>query len=321
MLWQPQGRGRLTARMKKLAIPAPSPATLRAPAAAAQDARDLDLPALDITAEEFALSGNNLGSLEVAALPEGSDWRIERLQITNPESTFTLNGLWQGWLAAPRTRVDIRLEARDAGKLLERLGYPEGLKRGTAKLDGTLSWQGSPYSIDYPTLSGHIVLDAQKGQFDKINPGMGKLLGVVSLQSLPRRVSLDFRDIFSDGFAFDEIVGPVKIERGIAMTDNFRIQGPSARVVMKGKVDLTRETQDLRVRVTPFLGESVSIAGALIGGPVAGVATFLAQKMLKDPIDKLAAFEYDVTGSWKDPQVAKVPVKNRIDGEDSRAGS
>ena len=321
LLWQPQGRGRLTARMKRLAIPAPSPATIRAPAAATQNPRDLELPALDITADEFALSGNNLGSLEVAALPEGSDWRIERLRIANPESDFTLDGVWQGWLAAPRTRVNIRLDARDAGKLLDRLGYPNGLKRGTAKLEGTLNWQGSPYSIDYPTLSGHLVLDAQKGQFDKINPGVGKLLGVVSLQSLPRRVSLDFRDIFSEGFAFDEIVGPVKIERGIAVTDNFRIQGPAARVVMKGKVDLARETQDLRVRVTPFLSESVSIAGALIGGPVAGVATFLAQKMLKDPIDKMAAFEYDVTGTWKDPQVAKVPVKSRNDGEAAGDGS
>jgi uncharacterized protein YhdP len=90
---------------------------------------------------------------------------------------------------------------------------------------------------------------------------------------------------------------------------------------MKGKVDLARETQDLRVRVTPFLSESVSIAGALIGGPVAGVATFLAQKMLKDPIDKMAAFEYDVTGTWKDPQVAKVPVKSRNDGEAAGDGS
>lgn len=306
LLWQPQGRGRLTARMKTLSIPAPSPATLRTPTAAAGEPRDLELPALDITAERFSLEDKMLGSLEVAALPEGRDWRIERLKISNPESTFTLQGLWEGWLATPRTRVNIRLDAADAGKLLERLGHPEQLKRGAAKIEGALSWRGTPYAIDYASLSGNLVLDAHKGQFDKIDTGVGRLLGVVSLQALPRRVSLDFRDVFSEGFAFDEIVGPVKIDRGIAVTDNFRIQGPSARVVLKGKVDLARETQDLRVRVTPFLSESVSIAGALIGGPVAGVATFLAQKMLKDPIDNMAAFEYDVTGNWKEPQVTKV---------------
>jgi uncharacterized protein YhdP len=317
LLWQPQGRGRLTARMKTLSIPAPSPATLQAPTTAAGERRQLDLPALDITAEQFSLGGKVLGSLQVAATPAGADWRIERLSIVNPESTFTLEGLWEGWLTSPRTRVNIRLDARDAGKLLERLGYADGLRRGTAKIEGALTWVGTPYEIDYPSLSGNLVLDAAKGQFDKINAGVGKLLGVLSLQALPRRVSLDFRDVFSDGFAFDEIVGPVTIDQGIALTENFRIQGPSARVLMKGKVDLSRETQNLRVRVTPYLSESVSIAGALIGGPVAGVATFLAQKMLKDPIDQMAAFEYDVTGTWKEPQVAKVQRKSEADAPEA----
>lgn len=315
LLWQPQGRGRLTARMKTLSIPAPSPATLRAPPVHGdgKERRAPELPALDITAERFSLQDTMLGSLEVAAVPEGLDWRIERLSISNPESTFTLQGLWEGWLVRPRMRVNVRLDAKDAGKLLDRLGHSGELKQGAAVIEGALSWEGSPYEIDYPSLSGNLVLDAQKGQFGKINAGVGKLLGVVSLQALPRRISLDFRDVFSEGFAFDEIVGPLKIERGIAVTENFRIQGPSARVVMKGKVDLARETQDLRVRVTPFLSESVSIAGALIGGPVAGVATLFAQKMLKDPIDNMAAFEYDVTGTWKEPQVTKVQRQPEVD--------
>ena len=92
----------------------------------------------------------------------------------------------------------------------------------------------------------------------------------------------------------------------MASTDNLRIQGPSATVVMHGVVDLARETQSLRVRVSPHLSDSVSIAGALIGGPVAGVAAFLAQKLLKDPLDQIAGFDYGITGTWNDPQVAKL---------------
>jgi len=159
------------------------------------------------------------------------------------------------------------------------------------------------------------VLEANKGQFIKLDPGIGKLLGVLSLQSLPRRLSLDFRDIFSEGLAFDEIVGTVKVNRGIANTENFRIQGPAVRIQMTGDVDLARETQKLRVKVFPSMSDSLSVAGALIGGPIAGIATFVAQKLLKDPIDKMAAYEYDVTGTWADPQVAKVessPGRNAI---------
>ena len=129
---------------------------------------------------------------------------------------------------------------------------------------------------------------------------------MLSLQSLPRRLSLDFRDIFSDGLAFDEIVSTVKVNRGLANTENFRIQGPAVRIQMSGDVDLARETQKLRVKVFPSMSDSLSVASALIGGPIAGIATFVAQKLLKDPIDNIAAYEYDITGTWADPQVSKV---------------
>jgi uncharacterized protein (TIGR02099 family) len=304
--WRPQGKGRLVARLKKLTIPAAQTVASVPSDKPTAGAKTPELPALDIVAEQFQLAEKPLGRLELTAVPEDRDWRIEKLRISNPESNLLVDGVWQGWLTQPRTQVNIRLETSDIGRLLTRLGYPEGVRRGNAKIEGTLVWAGSPQQIDYPTLSGNFVLDAARGQFLKLEPGLGKLLGILSLQALPRRITLDFRDIFSDGFAFDEIIGAVKVSRGIATTENFRISGPSARVVMSGEVDLARETQKLRVRVTPSLSDGVSIAGALIGGPIAGVATFLAQKILRDPLDQLVAFEYSVTGTWSEPQVTKI---------------
>ncbi|MGH8699637.1 MAG: YhdP family protein, partial [Burkholderiales bacterium] len=235
------------------------------------------------------------------------DWRLERLLLTNPESTLTLDGVWQLAPARPLTRINLRLEASDIGKLLTRLGYPEGVRRGTAKLEGSLSWNGSPYELDYPTMTGTLALEAAKGQFVKLDPGIGKLLGVLSLQSLPQRLTLDFRDVFSEGFAFDEINGAVKIDHGNAATENFRVRGPAANIVMRGDVDLAHETQNLRVRITPKVTDSLAVAGALVGGPITGVAAYLAQKLLKDPFGQLAAFEYDVTGTWSEPTVKRVP--------------
>lgn len=299
--WNPQGRGKLTARMKKLVIP---PART---AAAPTDsvARDRELPALDVVAEQFQLRDKSLGRLELTAVPEERDWRIERIHIASPESTLVANGLLRTAAQKAHTSLNLRLEVNDIGRLLARLGYPEGVRRGTARLEGALNWPGYPQDFDYPILSGNLVLGAEKGQFVKLEPGIGKLLGILSLQALPRRITLDFRDIFSEGFAFDQVIGAVKIERGIATTENFRIQGPSARVLMTGEIDLVRETQKLNVRITPSISDSVSIAGAIIGGPVAGVAAFLAQKMLKDPLDQLVSYEYRVTGTWSEPQVSK----------------
>lgn len=301
--WNPRDKGRLTGRLRRLALP---PKDVQASAVKPAVATSPEFPALDIIIDEFSLADRLLGKFEVQATPQQRDWRIERLRLITSESVLNIDGLWQSWLTQPRTQVNVRLEVNDVGKFLTRFGYPEGVRRGTSKLEGTLAWSGSPQRIDYPTLSGNFVLVAGKGQFVKLEPGIGKLLGILSLQSLPRRITLDFRDIFSEGFAFDEIVAAIKVTKGVASTDNLRIAGPAAHVNMSGQVDLAQETQILRVKVHPQLSDTVSVAGALIGGPIAGLAAFIAQKLLKDPFDQIAAYEYDVTGTWVDPVVAKV---------------
>jgi uncharacterized protein YhdP len=290
-----------------LAVPAAVPAAFEVPGPARPAQKESELPAIDFIAEQFINKDKLLGRLEFFATPEGRDWRIEKLSLVNPESTFTLDGLWQVGPAQPRTQIKLRLDAADVGKLLVRLGYPEGVQRGTAKLEGTAAWSGAPYDIDYPTLSGNLSLESAKGQFVKLDPGIAKLLGILSLQALPRRATLDFRDVFSEGFAFDEIAGTAKITRGVANTENFRVQGPAARVTMSGEVDLAQETQKLRVRIVPQVTETVAIAGAIFGGPIAGVAAYLAQKILQDPLGQAVSFEYDVTGTWSEPTVKRVP--------------
>ena len=305
--WLPQGAGRLAARMSTLAIPAASPTTAEPAGDDAQARKEQRrLPELDIVAEQFINKGRPLGRLEVAAVPEENAWRIDRLRLSNPESTFTVDGSWQFGVARPRTHVNVHVEASDIGALLARFGYPEGVKGGTAKLEGSLAWTGAPYEFDVPSLTGNFAMEAAKGQFVKLDPGIGKLLGVMSLQSLPRRMSLDFKDVFSEGFAFDEIAGTVQFNRGTATTDNLRIRGPAAHILMRGDVDLGQETQNLRVRITPHVIETVSLAGALVGGPIAGVAAYLAQQVLRDPFGKLVTYEYGVTGSWSDPVVKRL---------------
>jgi uncharacterized protein YhdP len=151
-------------------------------------------------------------------------------------------------------------------------------------------------------------VEARRGQFAKMEPGVGKLLGLLSLQSLPRRALFDFRDVFSEGFAFERIEGSVKVARGILLTDGFEISGPSAFVTLSGEVSLPQETQALTMHIVPEVGEGIALAATLVGTPVLGLSTLLVSKLLKNPLGKVVAYEYQVTGSWDNPQVKRLNV-------------
>lgn len=159
-------------------------------------------------------------------------------------------------------------------------------------------------------MRGDLKLEAAKGQFLKLDPGAaGKLLGLVSLQNLPRRISLDFKDVFSEGLVFDAISGKMAVQNGIMRTDGLRIDSPSAHVMMRGEVDLARETQRLEVTVRPEVGDTAAVGMAIVH-PAAGVATWLANKVLKNPLGTVFGYQYRVTGAWDDPKVEKLGAAN-----------
>jgi len=312
--WRSQGKGRVSAQLAHFTFPEPTPGKR------ADDAPPRELPGLDIVADNLVARERKLGRLEIAAANEGLDWRIEKLKLTTPEARLSADGLWRGIAAEQRTSLNLKLEISDLGKYLERMGYPGSMRRGSAELLGKLAWAGNPQGIDYPTLGGDISLVAEKGQFLRIEPGIGKLLGILSLQALPRRIALDFRDIFSEGFAFDNITATATVKNGVMRTQNFAMQGPSAQVAMAGSIDLNRETQALKVRVVPSVGDSLSLAGGLmLAHPIAGVATLLAQRLFKDPLGQAFAFEYSITGDWADPKVEKLTRQQAGDAQGGTA--
>ena len=188
------------------------------------------------------------------------------------------------------------------------------MRRGTATLKGDLQWFGPLTGIDYPSLSGQMSVEAAKGQFNKLEPGVGKLLGLISLQSLPRRLTLDFRDIFSDGLAFDSIDGKLQIRSGIMRTvEPLRIYGPAAQIDIQGETNLERETQDLNVVVRPELGGLAAVGvGAVMLNPVAGAAALVANTVLQKPLNRLFSYRYHVTGTWGDPQIDKTGKDEKV---------
>jgi uncharacterized protein YhdP len=242
------------------------------------------------------------------------EWRLTRLHVNLPEAQFSANGNWALVGASQtiqrgnrrRTALSFKLDITNAGELLKRFGQDKVIARGNGVMQGQIAWLGSPWALDYASLSGGFSLNVEEGQFLKNDPGLAKLLGVLSLQSLPRRLALDFRDVFSEGFTFDVIRGDVKIDQGIASTNNLQMKGVSAAALMEGTANIHRETQDIKVVVVPELNAGTASLVATAINPAIGIGTFLAQLILRRPVIEAATQEFHITGSWVDPQIERV---------------
>lgn len=308
--WLNEENGKLIARLSHLIAPSKTPLVRPVTQAIKEDNKILEYPDLDIVADQFVMAQKDLGKLELKASEKNDDWRINELRISNPDSVLTANGEWHNWRRNPNTQMNVNWEISQLGNTLARFGHPNVIKGGTSKLSGKLRWPGSPHEFDVEQLSGNFTLDARNGQILQIQPGVGRLFSVLTLQNLPRRLTFDFRDVLSSGFTFDKMSSTVNISRGVMRSDNFLLEGPTARVEINGETDLKKETQHLYVKVTPFVSDSVSLA-ALIGGPAVAAAAYVAQKILKDPLNKFATEEYEIIGTWDKPIELKSDDQNK----------
>ena len=312
------GPARLMARLTRLSIPE----TGNREAGSLLDEQTSSLPALDVVVDNFELRGMRLGRLEIDAVVRpgpgaAPEWRLNRLGLAAPDANLTATGQWTPVASSAPTRnrasverrrmaLNFRLDVADGGQLLARLGMPDVVRRGRGKLEGQVAWLGSPLALDYPSLNGTMAVQIESGQFLKADPGLAKLLGVLSLQALPRRLTLDFRDVFSEGFSFDFIRGDVTLSQGIASTNNLQMKGVNAAVLMEGRADIARETQDLKVVVVPEMNAGTASLVASVINPAVGLGTFLAQVFLREPLMRAATQEFHVDGTWRDPRVTRV---------------
>ena len=318
--------GRLFARLTHLTIPRSEAQRLnQAPAEPAATEVE-SLPALDIEVEQLEIAGKSLGKLRLKARNRvgqyGRDWLLEQFDLTTPEARWRAQGQWiASARGVPRsTQLNFSLEMDSAGKLLERFGMPEVIRDGKGRLHGHIAWQGAPITPQWKSMDGAVHMQVERGQFLKAEPGMGKLLSVLSLQSLTRRMVLDFRDVFSQGFAFDFVRGDINVDKGVARTNNLQMKGLNAAVLMEGRASLEDETQDLTVVVVPEINAMTASLAATAINPVIGVGSFVAQMFLRGPLMEAATRTFHIQGTWADPVVAQVRNKSPA-APASQAGS
>ncbi|WP_273428154.1 YhdP family protein [Chitinibacter tainanensis] len=265
-------------------------------------------PALQLTASDFRVNGVEFGALKINSKPQANGIDFNELSLRNADGEVQLSGAWLQQGSVEKTQASLRIESENTGKLLKRLGYPEALKDAPLQLQGEGQWQGAPWAPRWSSVNGKLALNVGAGQFLKLDPGVGRFLSVLSLQALPRRLKLDFSDVFSNGLEFDRIRGDVLIEQGVARTNNLHIDSPAAKIRFTGDANFIANTQNLRVRIVPSISGAVAL-GVTVVNPLAGLATLAVQSALDNPLGELVAYEFQIEGSMSEPKIRKVGVQ------------
>ncbi len=268
-----------------------------------------NIPPIDAKISHLWLDEGDLGEtvLKAARVKEGM--RIDQFRINGENLTVDARGDWLGSRDRNRTTWEASLQSKNLGAALRTLGFAEGIKGGKTEATAQVSWPGPPSNPDLEGINGRLSLTVKSGRIVNLDPGAGRIFGLLSVQALPRRLLLDFRDLFLKGFTFDEISGKFRIDSGDAYSDDLVVDGPAATLKIIGRTGLARKDYDQLVRVGPNISGTLPLAGWAVGGPTVGAVMLFFQRILGKNIDEDSGIHYRVTGSWEDPKVVRVETE------------
>jgi uncharacterized protein YhdP len=293
----------LYARMARLQWPLVGKDVEQTRAKSPSNRESLKLPSLDVISEDFMLNGTHLGKLRVRSDATRPDvYKVPEFSFLLPELSVKAQGEWRK--DDNLSRFAVEANTQDAGALISLAGQPGILKSGPGEIKGDISWDGNVDAFSFNRVSGNVALELGKGQFLKTDVGAARMLGLFSVQGLVRRLNLDFRDVVSDGFAFDSIAGPIKIKNGIASPDDVLLKSPIAQISFKGQLDIAKRTQELKLKVVPEVNAgAASLAYAAWVNPAIGLGSFVFQWALRKPLQSIFTTEYSVSGNWDQPLI------------------
>jgi uncharacterized protein (TIGR02099 family) len=296
----------ITAQMKHLRWPDLPPGSENAPAAIA-DVAPASIPPLHLWLGSLKLGSTDFGEMRLESFPTSEGMRIDVLETRSPNLDMRANGSWTGVAGDSQSRMAIDMTAESLGKMLDTFGFAGIIEGGQTLAHIDASWPGSPAAFALANTTGSLNVSVEKGRILDVEPGAGgRLFGLLSLREIPRRLSLDFTDLFKSGMSFNSIKGSFALGDGNAQTDDLRIATPAADILISGRTGLRNKDYDQEMMVTPRAGVALPVVGALAGGPVGAAAGLVVQTLIGKRINHAARSRYKVTGSWEKPQIALI---------------
>lgn len=268
------------------------------------------LPSLHVVADDFTLNDIALGRTRIEAYPTEDGLRFDMLKAESGAMALQGDGTWTVAGDDQKSDFDMTITAEDLGNMLSVFGYAGYVQGGQTVAELDVSWPGAPSEFSLERIGGDLKVSVGPGRMVSVEPGAGRIFGLLSLQTLPRRLMLDFSDLFRSGLSFDAIQGSFKFSGGEATTDDLTLTGPTALIRVTGRVGLAKRDYDQVVTVVPGVGNTLPLVGALAGGPAGAAAMFVLKNIFEEQIGQMTSYRYSITGPWDDPVIKSIEEKD-----------
>jgi uncharacterized protein (TIGR02099 family) len=265
-----------------------------------------DVPAITGRIDQFSLSGRNVGSARFQLDKNAQGVQLKSGELRGDSFTVTAQGSWTGTAASSNSALTLDLASTDVRETLRAFNFNDVITGKRANAHAALTWPGSIDENLLARSSGKVGIEITDGQLLKVEPGAGRMLGLMSIAALPRRLSLDFSDVTDKGFSFDTVRGDFYLEKGDAYTDNLLVRGPAGETGIAGRTRVGKRDYDLTAVVAGDIGGSLSVASTAVGGPVIGAAVLAFTRLFKEPLKGVTRRYYRIVGSWDNPTVERI---------------
>ena len=263
------------------------------------------LPPIQAKIAEFAIGEVLFGALEASAVSVPQGLQTEKLEITGSSYSVTGAGEWLIIEDTPRSRLQLSLASTDVLDTLVTMGYEPLMEGEAGEVYADLSWEGSPGEGFLYRSTGEVRVSVKNGQLFEVEPGGGRLLGLVSVTALPRRLQLDFSDVLDEGLGFKRIRGDFRLDSGSAYTCNLGLEGPVADIGVVGRAGIRDEDYDQLAVVRPHMSNALAVP-AFIVSPGLGAAMLLINRIFREPLSSIGESYFRVSGPWENPLVEPV---------------
>jgi uncharacterized protein YhdP len=267
-------------------------------------------PGLYLDVEQLYISGRPFGHLNAKVIPDADGLQLKQLKLDGPLVTVKGSGRWSGTADDQFVQLTLASQSPDLGKLTRELQFNTAIEQADMNMRADLRWDAPPLNVNLANLKGTLEFHVGKGRMTRVDPGVGRLFGLLNLGALQRRLTLDFTDLFQKGYSFDRIDGRFSIGGGEAQAQEVSIVGPAADLTIKGRTGLLTRDYDQLVTVTPEISATLPLAGALAGGPVVAAALLVAEQVMGEEVNRLIRYQYRITGPWSDPQIDRVQTQD-----------